>query len=105
MRVEIFGKKEIVSSAYFEKCTPQTAILVINTHERWRGFDAQGWYYDTFNVYYWHNDGSLINDDEVSVLPENEEEKKLLKRNRFCLHEKEQLQILFIDNSLIGGKV
>ena len=105
MRVEIFGKKEIVSSAYFEKCTPTTAILVINTHERWREFDSQGWYYDTFNVRYWYADDSLINDDEVRVVPENEEEREILKRNRFYQHEKEQLQILFIDNILIGGKV
>ena len=103
MRVEIFGKKEIVTSAYFEKCTPTTAILVINTHERWRGFDSQGWYYDTFDIKYWYEDS--MNADQVSVIPENEEEKKILKHNRFYQQDKEQLQILFIDDSLIGGKV
>lgn len=103
MKVTISGRLQIISSAYFEKCTPQTAILVINTHERWRGFDSQGWYYDTFDIKYWYEDS--MNADQVSVIPENEEDKEILKRNRFYQHEKEQLQILFIDDSLIGGKV
>ena len=94
----------IISSAFYEKCTDLTSMLVINTKDRWRNFDACGnMDKNEYFFEYWSDNLEDTAVDKVSLFAENEVEKEILDRLKFYLQEKEQLQVLFIDDSLIGG--
>lgn len=104
MKVVIENPLSIISSAYYEKCTDNTSILVINTNERWRNFDASGSLYDgSYFFEYWSDSLEDVRRDEVKLIAENETEQEVLDRLQFYQQEKEQMIVLFIDNCLIGG--
>ena len=93
------GGCQIVSSAFYEKCTDLTSILVINTSYRnvpWDSITSDG---DYLKVQYCYSDSM----SEVWLYPEDDSDKKVLQRTRYELLCKSQQEFLFIDNSLIGG--
>jgi hypothetical protein len=93
------GDGKIVTSAFYEKCTDLTSLLVINTYEKGVPWDSVMSGDDYLKVEYWDHD----NMSQVWVYAEDDFEKGVLDRTRYELLCKDQLQFLFIDVSLVGG--
>ena len=92
------GDVEIVTSAFYEKCTDLTSLLVINTSERGVPWDSVMSGDDYLKVEYWDEDSM----SQVWLYAEDDSEKEVLQRTRYELLCKDQLQFLFIDDSLVG---
>lgn len=103
MKVVVKNSFGIISSAFYEKCTDLTSILVINTAERWRDYDFTSCHNNSIIFAYHSNKMNCWDEDTVTITAETAKDEKILDRCRFYQQEKEQLLVLFIDDSLIGG--
>lgn len=93
------GDVKIVTSSFYEKCTDLTSILAINTSKRGVPWDSVMSGEDYLKVEYWDNN----NMSQVWLYAEDDSEKEVLQRTRYELLCKDQLQLLFINDNLVGG--
>ena len=106
MKLSINKKNGIVSDAFFEK-NDQSFSLWINTTKKGVHYDSimidcsgeeVEYRYDN-DTEGFHDDVTL--DDTVVLTAESEEDKEILKRLTFELHDKDQLWVLFPEPKVI----
>ncbi len=108
MKLTIKNKNGIVDSAFF-KTNGFCISLIINTTGRWRSYDAQGGGTDESGareeefIFEKDPDGNNDDYDSVSLTSENDVEKKSLGKLQFENHNKEQIHIIFLHESILGG--
>lgn len=98
MKIEIKNPRKIVDTAFCEK-TKDSFSLFINTRGRARptsyGYNCEA--DGSFDVVYDSNDNDGDQRvDQVSLIPENEQEKEWLSWLHFELQDKRQLWIIFL---------
>ena len=99
MKIILTG--DAVVSAHFKQLSKGVSLLIINTKERWHYFDASSSnrFNKEFSLYWWGADKHPAG--ELQLIAETEEEASAIDRLRYSLHEKEQIELMFIDEELL----
>jgi len=98
MIIEIKG--EFVTSADYEYLHPALSRLVITTEDRWHIPDYI-YCHNKHLEFQFYSETTEECSGVLLVISENDVEKEILNRLRYTLHNKDQHEIMFIDEDLL----